>query len=131
MSPDLIVFKMVLEVLVKKACWFLYIHHLTQALERSEKHLEAAFAQYFFWDNDMKILQRIRQDFEDCGSGLQCLNPTHATLWVQIVFEDNYINKAEIKWTVDLSKPCISTAIMAHPSPLCKCDKYIFKHRPL
>lgn len=84
----------------------------------SEKHLKDTFAQYFFWDNDMKILQRISQDFQDCGSGLQHLHPTRATLWAPIVFEDHYINKAEvIKLTPDLLKPCISTATMGPPFP--------------
>lgn len=44
----------------------------------------------------MKILQTLSQGFEDCHSGFQRPNPTRATLWVPIVFEDNYINKAEV-----------------------------------
>lgn len=115
---------MVLEFLVKvlqKACWFLGLISVYSSLDTSFRDewgaSEAAFAQYFFWDNAMKILKRISQDFEDCGSGLQHLNPTHGTLQVPIILEDNYINQTEVfKLTLDLLKLCISTDIMWYGS---------------
>lgn len=99
----------------------------------SEKHLKVAFAQYFFWDNNMKILQRLSQGFEDCGSGFQHLNHTCVTFWTQIPFVDHDINEAEevSKLNLGLLKALISTVIMGPLFASYKCAKYIFKHRPL